>query len=379
MIEEYFDKIAVWLSFNDVILLNVYSNMDRRSSNTISTIGLNTLSSIPVLEYNEEWLSGCSYEHFEFIIINELFKLLLKHPTSRLLDPREISAMASNITICELTTPNIIIQDFSAANYGLESGLNFEKYWKLLQDGKDEAGTSLLVSNKLDNSLQQYLDPNSNANQNWGENDLIEELVSNIVDEASNNQKQWGTLSGKIQSQILEANRLKIDPMSVLKRFKSTINTLDTIPSRMKYNRRYGLSMPGRRKRKKSNVLVAIDVSGSMTDEMVKDGIKLINTIITNASVEYLTFDTKITCEPIKTIKKIGNIDINGRGGTNIKCVIDYIIETRNKYDGVIVYSDNDYQQVSTQPRNVKFLWFGCRGASKSPQQYGLHLQLDEI
>ncbi len=378
MIDTYFDKLAVWLSFNDVILLNVYSNIDRRSSNTIDTIGLNTLSSIPVLEYNEEWLSLCSYEHFEFIIINELFKLLLKHPTSRLLDPREISAMASNIAICEMTTPNIVIEHFSAANYGLESNLSFEQYWRLLQDGTEEAGASPVVSDKLPDSIQQYLDPRTNANENWGESNLIDDMLSNIIEE-SKSQKHWGVLTGKFQDKITEIHKLKIDPMSVLRRFKATINTLDTIPSRIKYNRRYGLSMPGRRRKKKSRLLVAIDVSGSMTNDMVKDGVGLINTFIPKSSVEYLTFDTKITCEPVKTLKEIGSININGRGGTNVECVIDFVIQNRNKYDGVIVYSDNYYMRIDKQPRNVKFLWFGCRGACKSPQAYGFHLQLDEI
>jgi len=379
MIEEYFDKVAVWLSFNDVVLLNVYSNMDKRSSNTIDTIGLNTLSNIPVLEYNEEWLSKCSYEHFEFMVINELFKLLLKHPTNRLHDPKEISALASNITICELTTPNVITQEFSAEYFGLEPNLHFEAYWRLLRNESDEAGTDTTqVSDKLDPMLQQYLDPNNNSNENWGENDIVEEMLSNVVEEANKNQKQWGKISGNLYEEINAAYKLRIDPMSVLRRFKSSINTLETIPSRMKINRRYGLAMPGRRKKKKSKLLIALDVSGSMTNEMIEDGVRLINTVIPKSSVEYMTFDTKITSDPVKTIKQIGNIEVKGRGGTDVECIIDYVLQNRN-YDGVIVYSDNYYNRVNKQPRNVKFLWFGCRGATQSPQNYGFHLQLDEI
>jgi predicted metal-dependent peptidase len=378
MLNEYFDKLAVWLSFNDVILLNVYSNIDKKESHTIDTIGLNTTSTLPVLEYNKTWLESCSYEYFEFMIINELFKLLLKHPTNRLHDPKEVSALASNITVCELTTPDVIKNEFSAEMFGLEPNLHFEAYWKLLQENENgEANTP--ISGELDEKLQEYLDPTNNSNDNWGENGLIDETLATIVKEAKGNQKNWGKLTGELYEDIVANYTLRIDPMSVLRHFKASINTLESIPSRMKINRRYGLAMPGRRRKQKSKVLVAIDVSGSMTNEMVADGMKLINSVIQKSSIEFVTFDTKLTSEVIKTQKTLKTININGRGGTDITCVLKFIKQSKVKYDGLIVYSDNYYPEVNIQPRNIKCLWFGCKGATASPQRYGYHLQLDEI
>ena len=379
MIDDYFDKLAIWLSFNDVILLNVFTNIERKPSSVIDTIGLNTLSSIPALEYNEEWLSRCSYEQFEFIVVNELFKLLLKHPTSRLADPKEVSALASNITVTELTTPDIIKEEFSAESFGFEPNLNFEAYWRLIKDelpSMEEVGDGF---SEGDGVLKDYLDPTNNSNDGWGENELVEEVLSNIVEDAKNNTKAWGKITGKLYDEITAAYTLEIDPMLVLRRFKASINSLDTLPSRMKLNRRYGLSLPGRRRKKRSKVLVAIDVSGSMSNSMIADGVGLINTILNKANIEFLTFDTSITSEIMSSSKQIRSLGAKGRGGTNISCVLDYVMLSRNKYDGLIVYSDNYYQQVHTQPRNIKCLWFGCTGATDSPQSYGLHLKLDDI
>ena len=379
MISDYFDKLSVWLSFNDVILLNVYTTMIRKESTTIDTIGLNTLSSIPILEYNKEWLSKCSYEQFEFIVITELFKLLLKHPTNRLLDPKEVSSLASNITVCELTTPDIIKEEFSAENFGYDSNLNFETYWRLIKDDSDSTNKSESITQNSSEVIQEYLDPTNNSNDGWGENELIEETLNNVINEVKSNSKAWGKITGKLYDEINASYTIEIDPMLVLRRFKASINSLDTVPSRMKYNRRYGLSMPGRRRKKKSNVLVALDVSGSMTNDMIADGVGLINSLLNKANISFLTFDTKITSELLSTTKGINTIEAKGRGGTDISCIINYITESRNRYDGLIIYSDNYYREVYTKPRNVKCLWFGSTGATTSPQSYGLHLQLDDI
>ena len=46
--------------------------------------------------------------------------------------------------------------------------------------------------------------------------------------------------------------------------------------------------------------------------------------------------------EPVKFTSKLNLQEITGRGGTNFQVPLDYFLERRSKYDGMIIFTDGE-------------------------------------
>ena len=95
---------------------------------------------------------------------------------------------------------------------------------------------------------------------------------------------------------------------------------------------------PGSKRDYTSKLLVAIDTSGSVSDDEVRAFLGEINGMVEHVQCHVTMFDTKILCDPFEIKKKINNLDIIGRGGTNFHPIIEYVDE--HAYDGLIIRTD---------------------------------------
>ena len=136
-LKKWLDMISSRLFFDDHVMLRVMSTLDKVENKNRKTMGINTSRSNPTLEFNPEWVEQISFEQFEQCVINELFKVLLKHPTSRLLHPTDVAGLSSQITVTELgdnTHLHDLIKDvtFSAKGWNLPEKEYFEEYLSLI-------------------------------------------------------------------------------------------------------------------------------------------------------------------------------------------------------------------------------------------------------
>ena len=187
-------------------------------------------------------------------------------------------------------------------------------------------------------------DPTSaeKATEGWEENTLVDQEIQEITHHIAENGSRWGNVSGGLLQAILAANTPKFDPRTVLRRFKA--NTVDkyTEDTRMRPDRRKGFDVPGKRHKFRSRILIAIDCSGSMSDEDVERGCAIINKFVKHADVSYCFWDG--VCGPFTQQKqKSTEFKLIGRGCTNPDCVLEAIKERKAKFDGLVFITDNGF------------------------------------
>lgn len=125
----------------------------------------------------------------------------------------------------------------------------------------------------------------------------------------------------------------------------------------------------GRKPHKLFKTTIAVDVSGSISNEDVQSVLNEMRWLFHDhaAEVTYLTFDTRITEErQLSGINDVGEIKaVSGRGGTSFKEVFNYV--EKNDVQELIVFTDGfgDWDECS-EPRNCRVWWLST-GADNPP------------
>ena len=391
-INRWFENISAKLFMDDGVLLRVMNNLDKCKTRSRKTLGINTQGTRVKLEYNPDWIDKITFEQFEMVVMRELLKVLLKHPTNRLLQPAEICNLASNITINEVgnnTEIDRLIRDvnFNAEAWNLEPKQYLDEYFRKLYD-EDENGTSDKVNQMFgapgedgevqhDDPMKEHFDPRGDVASKWGQNELFDEKIRGIIDEATESSKMWGKHSGAMKAEIIAAFEPKVSPRDIIRRFKKTVTSFLRYASRMKLNRRYGLKQPGYRRSMKCKLLFAVDISVSMSDKTLQDAFSIVKSTIPHADISYVTFDTEIK-DVTTSLKKAKNeFKITGRGGTDTQCVIDYINNEGKDYSGTIVISDMYWAECERPRNNHPILWI-CTESQEPPVSWGSRIFMED-
>src|SRR5574343_463361 len=155
------NKIIMQWSFDDVTLLGSWCIIDKVADPKQKTMGINTKSYPPYIAYNPNFVCALSDEYLEAVMAKEGFKILLRHATTRLREPKKASNLASDVTI----NGHIMggISDFgdtgtffTAESFGLEKNKFYEEYYRRIKD----------IMDKVDQKVQQAL---SKAKQQQGQ------------------------------------------------------------------------------------------------------------------------------------------------------------------------------------------------------------------
>jgi predicted metal-dependent peptidase len=150
-----------------------------------------------------------------------------------------------------------------------------------------------------------------------------------------------------------------MDYRAVLSAFRASILSQKRVLTRMKESRRYGFLYMGSRRDFATKLLVAVDVSGSMSNGMIAKGFSVINQFFRYGieSIDVMQFDCEIQGKIQKFQKARDKINLIGRGGTNFQVVFDYI-EKHRDYDGVVIFTDGDaYPPKRGNNRKTRIIW----------------------
>ena len=127
----------------------------------------------------------------------------------------------------------------------------------------------------------------------------------------------------------------------------------------MKPSRRYGFVYMGSRHALRTRLLVAVDVSGSISDADLEKAFSVVNRLFQYGieAIDVVQFDTERK-GPVSTFRKMRRrVLIKGRGGTSFDPVLRYIDEHR-EYDGVIIVTDGMAERPSPpKNRRTQVLW----------------------
>lgn len=449
-------------------LISFYAMCEKTEKKEI-TLRLNTRTSrCPILEYNPEFVKVISDNVLAALVSVELFRLILHHPTTRLLLPAEICYEASNIicTRSEILNWNIAqyIQEYfpTVADIEKEPGFKvaedmfLEKVFNILMN-KVEQNSKQSDNNKNGKSKDKQPDPEEQEEQEqqesgkgerqqsdkkqpqesddaedsveneksekktdgkkdksedkksnedgesdddesgesgdeesgesesdgnsepskkkdpkedydhykdeadalekhfrmqnmkkntegWGENSIIDQKVQSQVEREKSNPMTWGTMPNDMKELITIANRVKMDPRAVLKRFARSVLSTNPFftrrkPSKKDPNQDWVGYIPGKTYEQHAKVLFAVDTSGSMREEQIAKAIAFFMSALSQADVYFCWWDAK--CGTIQRLKKKQpEMEIVGGGGTVPNCVIEKVRNERLKFDGIVFITD---------------------------------------
>jgi len=297
------------------------------------------------IEYNPAYINEMSDEGLEEALRTEAVRILLKHPYERKPDQccNQAISIGSNLVIGDnyhygkfkIETPE---------DYDLTNGQAYEWYSRQIQAliPKEESSGISNCSNDSDDDpkgIQARINSNEQKNSDlselWEEDAFACEMINGIIEKTKN----WGSVGGKFAELLQASTKAKINWRTVLAGFRASILSSKRKLTRMRPNRRSGYDQMGSIRRFNTSLLVAVDVSGSITSENLSYFYGVINSAFKYGfeAVDVIEFDCGITS--VKSLKKkMKEVQAIGRGGTSFDEPIMYA--HLNKYDGLVMLTD---------------------------------------
>jgi len=209
---------------------------------------------------------------------------------------------------------------------------------------------------KQPRSVQEFCNTELVGAQNaieWDYDQLFCEQLNDVITDIESS-NTWGSIAGNSRELILASRRPKLDYRRVLTAFRATVLSTSRRLTRMKPSRRYGFEYMGSRRDFTTNILFAVDVSGSVSTKDVQNAFSIVNRLFKYGieSIDVIWFDTKVRNKKPLTLRRArAELRIDGRGGTCFQPLMDYLDEHRD-YDGLIIFTDGIAQIPEPPQRN---------------------------
>ena len=319
------------------------------------------------IEYNPDIVNEMSDEALEEALRAEALRILLKHPYERRPEGCSQKAMGlgSNLVIGD----NYAHQRFkieTPKEYGLKGGMNYEWYARQVEEQQEGSGKGKSDEGEgPGNDKTEYGGGDNDGDEKgsgekyrdlaelWEEDDMTAQLINGIIEST----KSWGSLSGQFAEMLNASLKAKINWRNIFAGFRASIISSKRKLTRMRPNRRTGFDNMGSIRRFDTKMLVAVDVSGSISTKSLKYFYGVINSAFRYGfeSIDVIQFDCGV--KVVHSLKKVvKDVAVLGRGGTSFQEPIEYAHE--NGYDGLIILTDG-YAPAPRIPEGFKtrILW----------------------
>lgn len=332
------------------------------------------------IEFNPSLLEKCSEKELSEYLKIEIYRILLQHPYKR--EPsnanKSILLVASDAAINQFYEPCVPLEgveylkslakrfkelenplgaewagsdeekffmrnlniDHKTGRFYSSDNLSFEDWYRWILFLVKHISTQ--GQNAGFSSLAEKSAFSSDAADLWEENEEAQEEIQKNIQKVEVDHG-WGELGGGLKREIQAQADFSMDYRRALSQFRQNIVSASRNLTRMKPSRRFGFKAMGSRYQRKANVLIAVDVSGSITDESFGRFFHAINSIFFLGIIEKIDvifFDTNLKfSKPVSIKKKFSLKEIQGRGGTNFQCALDFFV-SRKEYNGLIIFTD---------------------------------------
>ncbi|MBP5503298.1 MAG: hypothetical protein J6Y24_10985, partial [Bacteroidales bacterium] len=241
------------------------------------------------IEYNPDIVKTVDDNALEELFRTETIRIMLKHPYQRQPEcPAAIRAIASNIVL----TNNYNFKYLNlhkADEFQLPSTEYFEWYAMKLWSAGDSSASS---SEENGDGRRDACTPCAPLSELWEENEFECSRINEIIE----NTTSWGSLPGNLVEKIKASLKAQIDYRKVLSGFRASVISSRRNLTRMRPNRRTDFQNLGSVYKMRTNLLVAVDVSGSVDSKMLQKYYSVINRFFKYGieSIDTVQFDTKL-------------------------------------------------------------------------------------
>lgn len=342
------------------------------------------------LAINEEFWTGLSDDHKMGLLKHELLHIAFGHLVSfSSFSNKKLANVAMDMEINQyieaswLPEGGINIDDYADLNLDRKAGCRYY-YDQLLrlQDEKDKNGSTgnqdmdQLLDNIASGDIPDHSTWEEFEDMSEAEKKLIEKQVQKILQDAKEQTiKKRGTVPGEIEGLIVldEVTKAKFDWKGYLRRFTGTSTKIFTKKIRRKENRRYE-DNPGLKIKMKQHMLLAIDTSGSVSNDELTEFMNEIHHIH-KAGVDITIVQCDTSIRSIEPYKGKNDLKVHGRGGTEFDPVLDYYNANLKKYTSLVYFTDGECY-TSVKPRN-RVLWVLSERSSMNEDLPGQVIKLE--
>lgn len=345
------------------------TQINRVSTESLPTaaIGFNKETRNFTMYFNPKFFEELSVEHRGGVILHELFHFVNQHITTRMPDPKymKIWNYATDLAINDHIKdqlPEFCLVPGRGPFSDLEKfphNKTADYYFEVLKEKQDELEEMINEFMKeagegegggdggnsfFDNHEEWMNDPGEGEGGANTDHEIAKQkakqIIQKAVNEASKSNK-WGTMTSEMKQKIMASLKPQINWKSVLRSFIQASQKANRRNSVMKINRRKPYIRPGKRQNYVANIAVAVDMSGSVDNELLAKFFTEIDGLAKYATFTVMPFDTQVLDEHVYVHEK-GKKGPKERvycGGTCFNAPTKYVNEHK-EYDALIVLTD---------------------------------------
>ena len=202
----------------------------------------------------------------------------------------------------------------------------------------------------------------------------VSNIVEKAVRQADSQANGWGNIPGHLREEIRKSVIRVVDWRNVLRNFVGSLERGNKTSSMKRINKRYPYIHPGSKRGYTAKLLIAVDQSGSVSDQMLSLFFGELASLTKRVSVTILPFDYTVDEKNMVEWKKGTNPDIKRvrGGGTDFDAPTQFANNPKNrgKWDGMLVLTDGECAKPG--PSRIKRGWVLGQGCK-------LHFATDEI
>ena len=348
--------------------------MDKRATNAIPTAGVTVTEEGKLqMVYNPKFFAPLSDDARKDILKHEFYHIVFQHVTGgRFLSFRDMAPSERKIHNIAMDLainghlPNLPegacfpgkgpfahLEPFKSAEHYLRELRKMQKdepEGEGKGEGEGEGGTpggqggGQGQGNPLD-GMDSFDD-----HSGWDEMDdqtkqiaeeRVKEFIKDAVEEANTSSRGWGSVPADCRKDIIASISTKVDWRKVLRYFVKQSQKANKRSTVRKINKRYPYMHPGKKATRTAKIAIAIDQSGSVSEEMLTAFFSELNTLAKIAEFTVIPFDTRVDPEKNFVWKK-GQSRKTERtmyGGTCFDAPTKFVNETGG-FDGLIICTD---------------------------------------
>lgn len=375
-----------------LIMLNKVWRKDLPTA-SVSKQGLNYQLAI-----NEEFFTSLSPDHRQGLVQHECMHISFFHLGRWFkFQNKLIANIAMDIEINQMinsqylpdgaqlpsTYPELQLQPNAGTQYYYDQLMKAEE--KKQQTGSSGCPNFDKLSDQMNGGEPQPGDPSLPDHSTWeefegmgeAEERVMKSQLDRIIKQSADlTTKKRGTVPGHIKDYLIELANIeppKFNWKAYIRRFVGTSTKVYVKKTRRKENVKFE-DAAGIKVKRKQNLLLAIDTSGSVSNAELEEFMNEIHHIWkTGVDVTIVQCDTHI--RSIEEYKGDFKIAVHGRGGTMFDPVLEYFNEQRQRFNSLIYFTDGECS-ASVKPRNP-VLWVLSERSELNEDLPGKVIKLD--
>jgi predicted metal-dependent peptidase len=329
--------------------------VEKREDRSIPTAGVRVDPDSAQFEmlYNPEFFDSLPENEIKGVLKHEFYHLIFEHVTSRKPEgvPHKTWNIAADLAInshLKGELPELACMPGVGPFEELPLGKSAEWYLKHLTDdmvdqcgdGEGDGEGGKPGTGQLD-SHDGWEEGSGDEATDAMAKERLKQAMKEAAKEASKSPNGWGSVGGELKKEILKRLETKVDWKKVLRYFIKTSQRANKSSTVRRINRRYAYIHPGKKVKRQAKIAIAIDQSGSVSDDMLENFFGELNKLAKLASFTVIPFDTEVNDKLVYEWKK-GQSHKAERvmcGGTCFDAPTEYV-NKRGDFDGVIILTD---------------------------------------